>query len=62
MQLLGRTTLADAQCLPLPNSHLTSQVTLLEQLDPAGVPISVLLGTVAGNGLATPTLWMDPVS
>lgn len=39
-----------------------AQVTLLEQLDPAGVPISVLLGTVGANGLAAPTLWMDPVS
>lgn len=37
----------------------------MEQLDPAGTPIAVLLGTATnvlnGPNLATPTLWMDPV-
>lgn len=40
------------------------QVALLEQLSPAGIPITTLLGsvtTVGANGLATPNLWFDPV-
>ena len=37
----------------------------MEELNPAGIPISVLLGTATNNAnginLATPQLWMDPV-
>ena len=44
---------------------LTSQVTLMENLDPNGIPIEVLLGTGTNNAnglqLGTPQLWMDPV-
>lgn len=42
------------------------QVSLLENLDPNGIPIEVLLGTATNNvngpNTATPQLWMDPVT
>jgi hypothetical protein len=37
------------------------QVALLESLSPAAFPLEVLLGTATGS-VATPQLWMDPVS
>jgi hypothetical protein len=37
------------------------QVALVEELNPAGLPITTLLGSVGANGLARPNLWVDRV-
>lgn len=49
----------------MPGCWFAPQVTLMENLDPNLIPISVLLGTGTNNanGLntGTPQMWMDKV-